>query len=269
MPQISDIISVIQHLESQDIDSMLKALYTKLKEDVRLSNTVQFDVKPKRMQGEDLVAKIKLYQGPDKESQDVLEANFARWSLQPDLFWKTSGEDIYFELDAQAQISRMKQRVACLVLVDFRDGIGRPSVEDTATILYQTGIIPTTLSKAIKTVNTMVDTGHRYRNLELNTTPGLCLVLGTLLPESCWTKNKSGPAFEAIKDRVSQTKTSAMATQYSELQKKIVKAELARVQGAPTTSYETSGSYNALLSPMPLFNEAVMGMDLPMWQNEG
>ena len=85
---------------------MLEALYTKLKDDARLSNTVQFDVKPKRMQGEDLVARIKLYQGPDKESQDVLEANFARWSLQPDLFWKTSGEDIYFELDAQAQIVR-------------------------------------------------------------------------------------------------------------------------------------------------------------------
>ena len=85
---------------------MLEVLYTKLKDDVRLSNTIQFDVKPKRIQGDDLVAKIKLYQGPDKESQDVLEANFARWSLQPDLFWKTSGEVNYLELDAQAQIVR-------------------------------------------------------------------------------------------------------------------------------------------------------------------
>lgn len=59
-----------------------------------------------------------------------------------------------------------------------------------------------------------------------------------------------------------------MATQYSELQKKIVRAELARVQGPLTTSYDTPGSYNALLSPMPLFNEATMGMDLPVWQNE-
>lgn len=78
----------------------------------------------------------------------------------------------------------MKQRVACLVLVDFRDGIGRPSVQDTAALLYQTGIIATTLSKAVKTVNAMVDAGHRYRNLELNTTHGLALVLGTSLPES-------------------------------------------------------------------------------------
>lgn len=60
-----------------------------------------------------------------------------------------------------------------------------------------------------------------------------------------------------------------MATQYSELQKKIVRAELARVQGPLTTSYETLESCNALLSPMPLFNEAAMGMDLSMWQNEG
>ena len=47
---------------------MLEVLYTKLKDDVYLSNTIQFDVKPKRIQVDDLVAKIKLYQGPDKES---------------------------------------------------------------------------------------------------------------------------------------------------------------------------------------------------------
>lgn len=85
---------------------MLGVLYTKLQDDVRLSNTVQFDVKPKRIQNDDLVARIKLYQGPDKESQDVLEANFATWFLQPELFWKTSGEDMYLNLDAQAQIVR-------------------------------------------------------------------------------------------------------------------------------------------------------------------
>jgi hypothetical protein len=78
----------------------------------------------------------------------------------------------------------MKQRLACLVLVDFRDGIGRPSVEETATLLFQTGIIPTALSRAVKIVNAMIDAGHRYRNLELNTTSGISLVLGIFLPES-------------------------------------------------------------------------------------
>jgi hypothetical protein len=78
----------------------------------------------------------------------------------------------------------MKQRLACLVLVDFRDGIGRPSVEETATLLFQTGIFPTALSRAVKTVNAMIDAGHRYRNLELNTTSGTSLVLGIFLPES-------------------------------------------------------------------------------------
>lgn len=78
----------------------------------------------------------------------------------------------------------MKQRIACLVLVDFRDGIGRPSVEETAALLCQTGIIATTQMKAAKIVNSMIDAGHRYRNLELNTTPGLAMVLGISLPES-------------------------------------------------------------------------------------
>jgi hypothetical protein len=30
----------------------------------------------------------------------------------------------------------------------------------------------------------MIDAGHRYRNLELNTTSGISLVLGIFLPES-------------------------------------------------------------------------------------
>jgi hypothetical protein len=53
----------------------------------------------------------------------------------------------------------MKQRLACLVPVDFRDGIGRPSFEETATLLFQTGIIPTALSRAVKTVNAIIDAG--------------------------------------------------------------------------------------------------------------
>jgi hypothetical protein len=92
--------------ESHDINRMLAVLHTRLQNDVQLSNTIQFNVKPKRLQNDDLVARIELYQGPDKESQDVLEANFARWLLQPWWFWTTSGEDMYPNLDAQAQIVR-------------------------------------------------------------------------------------------------------------------------------------------------------------------
>jgi hypothetical protein len=55
-----------------------------------------------------------------------------------------------------------------------------------------------------------------------------------------------------------------MATKYSQLQKKIVEAELARVQRPLNSLYDSPGAYGALLSPMPLFNEAVMGMDLQM-----
>lgn len=92
--------------ESHDIDRILAVLHTRLQNDVQLSNTIQFNVKPKRLQNDDLVARIELYQGPDKESQDVLEANCARWLLQPWSFWTTSGEDRHLNLDAQAQIVR-------------------------------------------------------------------------------------------------------------------------------------------------------------------
>jgi hypothetical protein len=98
--------NLIIRQESHDIDRMLAVLHTRLQNDVQLSNTIQFNVKRKRLQNDDLVARIELYQGPDKESQDVLEANCARWLLQPWSFWTTSGEDRYPNLDAQAQIVR-------------------------------------------------------------------------------------------------------------------------------------------------------------------
>ena len=77
----------------------------------------------------------------------------------------------------------MKQRLACLVLVDLRDGVGRPSIEDTAALLWHNGIIATSFEKAIKTVKAMIDDGHRYRNLQQHTADGIALVLGISLPE--------------------------------------------------------------------------------------
>lgn len=77
----------------------------------------------------------------------------------------------------------MKQRMACIVLVDLRDEIGRPSIKDTAELLLSTGILAGSRHSAIATVNRMVDRGHRYRNLHLNVCDGLALVLGIALPE--------------------------------------------------------------------------------------
>jgi hypothetical protein len=50
-------------------------------------------------------------------------------------------------------------------------------------LLYRTGIIPTTRSAALKTIKAMVDAGHRYRNLQHETSRGLAFVLGISLPE--------------------------------------------------------------------------------------
>lgn len=104
MQIIFDIADLTIRQEPQDINRMLGVLHTKLQTDAQFSNAVQYDVKPKRSQCADVAEKIKLYQGPDQKSQEVLEANFARWSLQPGSFWTTSGGDMYPDLDPQAQI---------------------------------------------------------------------------------------------------------------------------------------------------------------------
>ena len=77
----------------------------------------------------------------------------------------------------------MKQRMACIVLTDLRDGIGRPTIVETADLLLAVGVLAGHRSKAIAAVDAMVDKGHRYRNLHQNVCTGLALVLGIGLPE--------------------------------------------------------------------------------------
>lgn len=103
----------------------------------------------------------------------------------------------------------MKQRLACMILVDLRDGLGRPSIEDTASLLLSTGIVASSRRNAIDTVKQMIDKGHRYRNLHQNICPGLALVLGIALPEHWYAyremirclanRSTAGPRLKAVK----------------------------------------------------------------------
>ncbi|EMC97239.1 hypothetical protein BAUCODRAFT_444734 [Baudoinia panamericana UAMH 10762] len=149
----------------------------------------------------------------------------------------------------------MKQRLACLVLVELRDLIGRPSVETTAAILCSTGILAASFDHAVKTTSTMIDAGHRYINMEKNIARGLALVVGTNLREYCWIKYKSGPVFDAIKTRLQQDDIAALALTYHYLQERITRAEIDRLYQSFVAQDTAWPQTEMLLSPLPLFHE--------------
>lgn len=77
----------------------------------------------------------------------------------------------------------MKQRVSCIILVEVRDKLGRPPVEATVAVLKRLGVLTLPVGEAVKKIELMIDAGHRYLNFEIEICPGICLALGTSLPE--------------------------------------------------------------------------------------
>ena len=70
------------------------------------------------------------------------------------------------------------------MLVDFRERINRPSIPDTAHILHHSAKFCKDVEEAKKLLDTMIDAGHRYKQLEASLGDGVCLVLPTDIGES-------------------------------------------------------------------------------------
>ena len=78
----------------------------------------------------------------------------------------------------------MVQRIACIVLVEIRDWMGRPAVDDITDSVHVAQIVNVPAVDIKKIVVNMIDWGHRYKNLEKDLDRGICLSLGIDLPES-------------------------------------------------------------------------------------
>ena len=74
--------------------------------------------------------------------------------------------------------------MACIVLVELREWMNNPPIEEVASTLSTTKLFALSPSDLRKTLDTMVDAGSRYKNLELATNDGICFLLGTTLKES-------------------------------------------------------------------------------------
>lgn len=78
----------------------------------------------------------------------------------------------------------MAQRIACIVLVDIRDLMGRPPIDVIACAVHVAHVVDVSAEDIKRTVEKMIDCGHRYNNMERRLGRGICLSLGSDLPES-------------------------------------------------------------------------------------
>jgi len=71
-----------------------------------------------------------------------------------------------------------------MVLVEFRSKHDCPSEQETANAIEQLGIFQHNSTKLRGIINAMMKAGSKYRSIEKALEPGICLVLGKVMPEN-------------------------------------------------------------------------------------
>lgn len=70
------------------------------------------------------------------------------------------------------------------MLVEFRKEIGEPSIDTTAHFLHYSAGFGRDIEEATKTLNTMIESGSKYKQLEDLLGVGVCFVLPTNIGET-------------------------------------------------------------------------------------
>jgi hypothetical protein len=76
------------------------------------------------------------------------------------------------------------RRSLCILLVEFRALYGSTPAAEVASILYRAGTVRHSLEELTATMDTMIDSGSRYNNIERVLGPGSTLLLGQNVKES-------------------------------------------------------------------------------------
>lgn len=94
--------------DPSDINCILEGLHMRISTDVDVLNIVHFDLKRKIKQKEQTLSRIRAFQGPDIQTEELLRRNFHNWLSKPWIFWTSSEDDLDLALDtdAQAQVVR-------------------------------------------------------------------------------------------------------------------------------------------------------------------
>jgi hypothetical protein len=76
------------------------------------------------------------------------------------------------------------RRSLCILLVEFRALYGSTPVAEIASILYHAGTVQHSLEELTTTMDSMIDSGSRYKNIERVLGPGSTLLLGQNVKET-------------------------------------------------------------------------------------
>lgn len=78
----------------------------------------------------------------------------------------------------------MVSRASCILLLEFRARYKCSSVEETAAAIHPFWSINYSLEYLTDTLHSMIDDGHRYKNIEKALGAGSILVLGKDISET-------------------------------------------------------------------------------------
>lgn len=139
--------------------------------------------------------------------------------------------------------------------------MGRPSSGCFANTTQVGQIVGLSSKDVEKTVDAMLDSGHRYKNMEIALGKGICLTLGCDLSESYWTKlmKKSGRSFDLVVKHLRTTDAVRMSVQYASLCERIARDKMERIQDIRPSSCIALSPNNwdpTLTSPWSPYQEA-------------
>lgn len=87
-----------------EVNVVLQKLHLRLTNDLQQSSSIDFRIKRKAKLVDCLMERIRSYEGPDKETREILDINFSHWMSHPQSFWNTVNEHPSPNLLAEAQV---------------------------------------------------------------------------------------------------------------------------------------------------------------------
>ncbi|KIW18409.1 hypothetical protein PV08_02697 [Exophiala spinifera] len=201
-----EIRAFLQHDLDQDA-SLLTAVLIEIRgiiqEREELAARIPLCIKEKGEKDKNQLKQLFSYQGPDHETERILNQYGDLWMDDPNRFWNTP-------------LLSGSQRFGCT---------WTPECTDAVRTVHNLDRSPEEIERDVKY---MANCGGRYLNLEKSLGRGSSLLLGLDIAESIWTKTlpKSGKVHDAVMNHIRTTQLTSLVNKFGLVRKLVVEREL-------------------------------------------
>ncbi|KAK0262342.1 hypothetical protein LTR35_017712, partial [Friedmanniomyces endolithicus] len=138
------------------LEKVLETLQVMQKAEPNRFRSSKLKIQKKGQHDQSRIKNFTSHSGPDLMTRAVLEGNAVKWMQNPLAFWSHPGQylenassispparlvEAYISAHCDDASSRMVQRIACIVLVEIRDWMGRPAIDDITDSVHVAQIV--------------------------------------------------------------------------------------------------------------------------------